>query len=261
MTGRSLFYLLLSTLLYSSAHAAPTGMVRIEAGLYEPLYSNEAKIQTEAFYLDEHAVTNEEYLEFVRANPRWRKSAISPLFAGDGYLSHWAGDLELGANAVTNHPVTRVSWFAARAYAKWAGKRLPTLAEWEWAALASEEVEDGRTDPAFYQRILDWYSRPASTGTRAVRSTSQNMWGAWDLHGLIWEWVDDFNDALVTGESRGDSALERPQFCGAGAAGVADYENYAAFMRFAFRSSLNARYTISSLGFRCAQDISPEIAP
>jgi formylglycine-generating enzyme required for sulfatase activity len=236
-------------------------MVHVAGGSYEPLYSNQATVELQAYYLDEHAVTNAEYLEFVRDNPRWRKSAISPLFAGEGYLSHWTDDLEPGTNAVPDHPVTRVSWFAARAYARWAGKRLPTLAEWERAALASEEAEDGRIDPAYHQRILGWYSRPASTGTRSIRSTYRNMWGAWDMHGLIWEWVYDFNDALVTGESRGDSSLERPQFCGGGAAGVADYQNYAAFMRFAFRSSLNARYTISSLGFRCAQDIPKEITP
>jgi formylglycine-generating enzyme required for sulfatase activity len=76
------------------------------------------------------------------------------------------------------------------------------------------------------------------------------VYGARDLHGLVWEWTLDFNSALVTGESRGDSALERTLYCGSGAMGSADFENYPAFMRYAMRSSLEARYNVASLGFR-----------
>ena len=66
--------------------------------------------------------------------------------------------------------------------------------------------------------------------------------------------VEDFNTALVTGESRGDTGLERRLFCGAGSIGSADSKDYASFMRFAFRSSLKAAYTTKNLGFRCADD-------
>ena len=76
-----------------------------------------------------------------------------------------------------------------------------------------------------------------------------------DLLSLVWEWVDDFNAVLVTGESRADTGLERTQFCGAGAAGARDLENYAAFMRAGMRSSLRASYVVPNLGFRCAQDL------
>ncbi len=232
--------------------------VRVEAGTYQPLFRNEPAQPVAAFRLDETPVTNGEFLEFVTTVPRWRRSAAGSLFVDERYLAHWSGDLEPGSNAPPDHPVTHVSWFAARAYAKWKGARLPTLAEWEWAACASETQADGRSDTNFLPRILNWYSRPAGTGTRPVRSTFRNVWGAWDMHGLIWEWVEDFNTSLVTGESRADSALERPQFCGSGAAGAADVENYAAFMRYAFRSSLQARSTASSLGFRCARDVAKE---
>jgi formylglycine-generating enzyme required for sulfatase activity len=67
-----------------------------------------------------------------------------------------------------------------------------------------------------------------------------------------WEWVENFNTALVTGESRGDTGLERSLFCGAGSIGSANPADYASFMRFAYRSSLKAVYTTKSLGFRCA---------
>ena len=68
------------------------------------------------------------------------------------------------------------------------------------------------------------------------------------------EWVEDFNSALVTGESRGDTALERSMYCGSGALGAANPSDYAGFMRQAFRSGLHAQYTIRNLGFRCAAD-------
>ncbi len=235
-------------------------MARVEAGVFKPLFRNEPEQPVAAFLLDETPVTNAEFLEFVAGEPRWRRSNASPLFVDERYLAHWEADLNPGSNAPADHPVTHVSWFAARAYARWRDARLPTLAEWEWAAGASDVAADGRGDTNFLPRILAWYARPAGGGTRPIRSVYRNIWGVWDLHGLIWEWVEDFNSALITGESRADSALERPQFCGSGAAGSADVENYAAFMRYAFRSSLKARSTASSLGFRCARDAPGEQA-
>ena len=86
-----------------------------------------------------------------------------------------------------------------------------------------------------------------------VGSGEPNYWGVQDLHGLIWEWVADFNTALVTGESRGDTGLERSLFCGAGSLGAPERDNYPAFMRFGFRGSLKANYTVHNLGFRCAK--------
>jgi sulfatase modifying factor 1 len=60
---------------------------------------------------------------------------------------------------------------------------------------------------------------------------------------------------MVTGESRGDSGLERDLFCGAGAVGAKETTDYAAFMRQALRSSLKANNTTTALGFRCARDV------
>jgi formylglycine-generating enzyme required for sulfatase activity len=212
-----------------------------------------------AFALDTHAVTNGEYLDFVRACPEWRRSRVSRLFADENYLGQWAGDLDLGpeADALENAPVTQVSWFAARAYARWRGKRLPQLAEWEYAAGAGTS----REDPDARQRILDWYARPVRLPLPPVGSTACNRWGVWDLHGLVWEWVEDFNSALVTGESRADSDLERRFFCAGGAVGATDLTDYPAFMRYAFRSSLGGTDCLKSLGFRCAEDLPPSAIP
>lgn len=237
---------------------APTGMVVVAAGIYRPAFrtANEPKeVPVRAFYLDKLPVTTADYLEFVRANPRWRRSQVKPLFADEAYLKDWAGDLEPGTNAPLNTPVTYISWFAAKAYAQWRGERLPTLAEWEYAASASATRADGDNDPAFRRDVLRWYttlgSKPGAVGTG-----TPNYWGLQDMHGLIWEWVLDFNTAMVTGDSRADGGgLERGLFCGSGAQGARNVADYPAFMRLGFRSSLSANYCVHNLGFRCAKDL------
>jgi sulfatase modifying factor 1 len=232
-------------------------MVLIPAGTYEPLYKNEGERKVAAFFLDETPVTNAEYLEFVRANPRWRRSNALKLFTDDHYLEQWKGDLELGdpAQLPPDAPVTNVSWFAAKAYARWVGKRLPTLAEWEMAAAASATKARGKDDPDHYRRILEWYAKPTRFPLPPVSEAPRDFHGVRGLHGLVWEWVEDFNTALVTGESRADAGLERNLFCGTGAAGASDFRDYAAFMRYAFRSSVDAKYAVPNLGFRCARSL------
>jgi formylglycine-generating enzyme required for sulfatase activity len=178
---------------------------------------------------------------------------VSRLFADASYLRHWQGDLEPGDQAPVNSPVVYVSWFAARAYLKSEGKVLPTVDQWEYVAAASETRRDASRDPAFLERLRVWYGQPTPSRLPAVGSTARNAYGLGDLHGLIWEWTLDFNSALVTGESRQDSALERARYCGSGVAGASDFEDYAAFMRYAFRSSLEARYSVGNLGFRGAK--------
>jgi sulfatase modifying factor 1 len=238
--------------------AVPPGMVIIPAGDYVPLLrsaNDAARVPVAAFLLDEQPVTNAEFLAFVTANPKWRRSQVSGLFADSSYLEHWVDDLEPGAKAPPGAPVVRVSWFAARAYARWAGKRLPTTAEWELAAAAGYTGPDGKNDEVLRRDLYAWLARPVPPVQADAATARPNFHGARGLHGLVWEWVDDFNTAMVTGESRGDSGLERNLFCGAGAVGAKDTTDYAAFMRAALRSSLQARNTTTALGFRCAQNI------
>ncbi len=238
-------------------------MIEVPEGRYEPLYSSsDADLAGEEnatevvarFFLDERAVTNAQYLDFVEHNPKWRRSDVPGLFADDSYLSHWNSDGELGGPTLAELPVVNVSWFAGTAYCRWKGKQLPTVAQWERAASASETMDNARNDAEFSQRILDWYASPADQplAERAKKTTYRNLYGAWDMHGLIWEWTRDFNTAIVTGESRGDSGLQRQLFCASGSIGAADARDYASFMRFAFRSSLEGNYAVGSLGFRCA---------
>ena len=229
-------------------------MVTIGGGSYTPLFKDGADFRltpVESFLLDRYAVTNRQYHVFTRQHPKWNKDNIKAVFSDSNYLKHFPS-AATGDSAES--PVTNVSWFSARAYCKSLGRRLPSLDEWEFVARASDTEIDGSRNPQYRQTILEWYSRPAAEKLPDVRDTEANYWGVYGMHGVVWELVNDFNTALVTGESRGDSQLEQQLFCGAGAVSSADPGDYAAFMRYALRSSYKATYTMESLGFRCAKD-------
>ncbi len=231
------------------------GMAAMPETIYRPLFRGEKdakEVPVAAFQLDVRPVTNGEFLAFVRENPKWRRSQVKRLFADERYLGHWAGDLDLG-NARTEQPVTNVSWFAAKAFAAARGKRLPTTAEWEVAAGAGFTTADGSKEPEFLAAVARWYGTPSPASLPDAGAGRANFFGGRDLHGLVWEWTSDFNSAMVTGDARGDTGLERQLFCGAGSLGANDRANFPAFMRFGFRSSLRAGYTVHNLGFRCAK--------
>lgn len=238
--------------------------VLIPAGEYRPIAratTDPEVVPVAAFLLDAAPVTNAEFLVFVTAHPQWRRSRVAPIFADETYLRHWTGDFEPGPAAPLEAPVVQVSWFAARAYARAQDRRLPTLAEWEVAAAAGYTTPRGRDEPAFNRDLYAWLSAPTPTPLPAVGSARVNLHGARGLHGLVWEWVDDFDTAMVTGESRADAARDQNLFCGGAAAAATDPDDYAAFMRQALRSSLKARQGTSSLGFRCAADPPAELFP
>lgn len=246
-----IFYLAPS-LVYADA---PPGMVKIQGGRFIPFFLEKGgkDIKVNSFYLDIKAVTNAQFLAFVKANPEWSKSKASKLYVDASYLKHWKSDFNIGPdfNKIKDSPVTNISWFAARAYCKWKGKRLPTLNEWEYTGNAPA-VNDKRP---IEKVILQWYSMPTPEFLPSVGSTFYNKYKVSDMHGLIWEWVYDFNSIIMAGDSRSNSAINRELFCASAGLGAIDKENYAAYMRYAFRGSLKAKYTVNNLGFRCAMDI------
>lgn len=249
---------LMVTGMASAQNGHEDSLIRVESGVYMPFYSSsDDSTRVDAFLLEKYPVTNAGYLEFVKANPEWRRSRVKSVFADERYLKHWAGDLDLGPKTeqIRNSPVTNVSWFAARAYARWKGMRLPTLDEWEYVASASRYEPLAGRDSSFIKQILDWYSRPNPETLPPVGQGEPNFHGIYDMHGLIWEWVEDFNTVFITGESRNDQGELKLFYCAAGSKGAVDKENYAAFLRFAFRGGLKAAYTVNNLGFRCAKDI------
>ena len=237
----------------------PAGMVRVPAGVFMPLFrlpTEPKEVRVSSFLLEVAPVTNGQFLEFVRANPQWQRSRVKRLFADESYLRHWAGDLNPGTHVLSlRQPVTHVSWFAAKSYCAWKGGRLPATAEWEFAASAGFDRPDGTNDTRFVAALNRWYSTPSPTTLPPVATGAKNFFGLHDLHGLVWEWTSDYNSALLTGDARGDTGIERQLFCGSGSQGASDRANYPAFMREAFRSSLKANYAVPNLGFRCAKDL------
>ena len=217
-------------------------MVLIKGGKYTPLFENENTRGSEIvkpFYIDVHAVTNEQYLTFVMLNPEWRRSKVKRIFVDSNYLRRWKSDIELGDRVNPSAPVTNISWFAANAYCNWAGKRLPTVAEWEFAA-------DEKNEKKLYgDKIILWYSTQTPKRINNVETTWENSKGVYDMFGLVQEWTYDFNDMNINGTA----------ICGGAAADATDPADYTAFIRYGFRSNLKADYTLDNLGFRCAEEL------
>ena len=143
-----------------------------------------------AFYIDTYPVTNLEYQQFLVENPQWQKSHLKDRFHDGDYLKHWDGNTYPEGKA--NHPVVYTSWFAAVAYALWAGKRLPTEAEWEYAArggLANQNYPWGDTSDTTKAN----YDRKVGD-TTPVGKYSPNGYGLYDITGNVWEWCLDLYD-------------------------------------------------------------------
>lgn len=236
-----------------------TPTASISGGTYRPLYLSKDSplVKVKPFKLDTLPVTNAQFYRFVSQNPKWQKQHIAKLFTEADYLKHWQATTQNSyqpAVADLQKPVVYVSWYVANAYCQSQGKKLPTVAQWEYVAQASPTQKNGSKETGYNQKILDWYADSAKKPLTEVGQDTANIWGVHNLHGLIWEWTDDFNSNLVSGESRADSSLNQGLFCGSGAAGAVDPSDYAAFMRYGFRSSLQSKFALSSLGFRCAKE-------
>jgi formylglycine-generating enzyme required for sulfatase activity len=237
-----------------AAEVEPGGMVELPTGLYRPFLKvkapndgeSPAARRIEEFRIDVEPVTNAQFLDFVTAHPEWRKSRIKTLFADPRYLARWPSDIALADEAARDEPVTDVSWFAARAFCKARGLRLPSTDEWEYAL-----ADAGRGQETVRARSLEWFAEPNGARPGAIGGPA-NGYGLKNMVGLVWEWTEDFNAYATTAESRDPNGKDGAAVCGGAAAGVADLSDYPAFMRYSMRASLKANYTADNLGFRCA---------
>jgi sulfatase modifying factor 1 len=208
-----------------ASRACSSYEVFVPAGRYQPFFKrpNRRPVPVASMCLGAAPVSNAQYLDFVREHPEWRKSQVDKLFAD-----------------ALDAPVTFVSWFAAEAFCESRGSRLPKVAEWERFAGAQPDdppgkrAGDGSFEFAMGQRAADLEYTPLR------------------LSG-IWEWTEDFNSAVVAGRIGNAQGGNSSLFCGDGFRAV-DPTNYAAFLRYSFRSSLRGDFTLRNLGFRCTRD-------
>jgi formylglycine-generating enzyme required for sulfatase activity len=156
------------------------------------------KVSLGAYRVCDHLITNKEYSLFVAANPQWSKDRADPDLRDERYLEDWSGDAY--PEDKEENPVAFVSFFAARAFADWIGKRLLTEAEWECAArggLVGKKYPNGDLMNDKLANLAKQYR-----GTTPVRKFEPNGFGLYDMAGNLFEWTSDWYGHYAPGEAR-----------------------------------------------------------
>ena len=181
-----------------------------------------------------------------------------------------------------DHPVVHIAWDDVQAYADWAGKRLPTEAEWEWASSGgnfankypwgNESVEEAIDKANFWQGIFPFqnHNLDGFFGTAPVKSYSANGYGLYDMAGNVWEWCEDKYDIfsyqrdLELGTVKNPSGSSQyydpreplsPKHVIRGGSFLCN-DSYCSGYRVARRMSSSKDSGFNHTGFRCAMDVS-----
>lgn len=237
--------------------SVPFDMVYIPGDFYGLFFKENNNVSTRevrSFLLDKYPITNEDFYKFILLDDKWSPLKINSFFSNKDYLLHWL--LNENFSLIAKNPLVNVSWYTANEYCKVFGKRLPTLDEWEYVSSISEFFPGKHIDNFFYmQKILNWYINSFIFNTYDIRYLFGNYWNIFGLHGVIWEWVYDFNSIILIGSDFGGKEQDQVLFCGAAASNSVNPIDYVGFLRFIFRSNLESTYSLTSLGFRCAKSV------
>jgi formylglycine-generating enzyme required for sulfatase activity len=239
------------------------------------------KVSLDAFYLDKHEVTNRLFQKFTHKTgyetTAEKEGEALAYVQDDKYIvvsgANWrtpeGGETIFTSNR-DEHPVVSVSWHDAVAYCRWAGKRLPTEAEFEYTLRAGTTTTywwgDGNPDSRRVANILDESAKPQFPGypimtgyddgyarTAPVGSFEPNPFGLHDMIGNVWEWTADWYNSDYYQRSPGRS----PTGPSSGSLRVVrggSWGNEPKNVRAAARSGADPRYRHTIGGFRCAQD-------
>ncbi|MFO0756830.1 MAG: SUMF1/EgtB/PvdO family nonheme iron enzyme [Byssovorax sp.] len=219
-------------------------MILVPAGPFA-MGPGRRSVHVDAFYLDRTPVTNAEFALFLEV------TGYRPSDDGGRFLSHFrAGKIPKGEERC---PVTYVSWTDARAYALWAGKRLPTEAEWEKAARGTDgrKYPWGRQEPG--PEHASYGKRERGPSPVGAHPAGASPYGIEDLAGNVWEWCEDYDDPAFYEDGpshnpRNTRRPERPLLVMRGGSwmfGARSLRTYA-------RTSFEAHYRFAGGGFRCA---------
>ncbi len=201
----------------------------------------------DTFYMNKYVVTNARYLEFCEATGH--------------RLSQFWGMAELRSGPdFPDHPVVGVSWHDATEYAAWRGHRLPTEAEWEYAArggLVGKDYPNGDTLDA---SDGNW-SKSGRGGPVPVGSYPANGYGLHDMQGNVVEWVLDYYDphyylSSPVANPRGPESTEsRPEPVRFRVIRGGGWHSGPYCNRVYYRNALPANWVDFAVGFRCAKDV------
>ncbi len=248
----------------------PSGMALIPSGCFDmgdalgEGYSQELPVHnvciTSNFYMDVHEVTNAEYEACVDAG-----TCTAP-----AYSSSFTRSLYYGNPTYDNYPVIYVDWNQATDYCTWASKRLPTEAEWEYAArggLAGKRFPWGGTiscaDANYYAKPSSYpYDTNGSDGycigdTSQVESYAANGYGLYDMSGNVWEWTNDWYQSDYYQYCVDNNIVDDPQGPNTGSSRVlrgGRWYNNSNYLRVAYRYYNTPTLQYNNIGFRCAGD-------